>query len=100
MKTKRGVYQDISESDYFYDLDGVRYYFSSEFNLNRYKDRVQDYVNNEIIKLKYRFKVNCSFDLYFQLAFYKKIEKRGFKVVELSNNRKLSKETTILNTIV
>ena len=51
MKTKRGVYQDISESDYFYELDGVRYYFSSEFNLNRYKDRVKDYVNNELLKL-------------------------------------------------
>ena len=100
MKTKRGVYQDISESDYYYELDGVRYYFSSEFNLERYKTRVQDYVNNEIIKLKYRFKVICSFDLYFQLAFYKKIEKRGFKVVELSNNKPLSKEVIILNTIV
>lgn len=100
MKTKRGVYQDISESDYYYDLDGVRYYFSSEFNLERYKTRVKDYVNNEIIKLKYRFKINCSFDLYFQLAFYKRIEKRGFKVVELSSNRSLSKDITIINTIV
>lgn len=100
MKTKRGVYQDISESDYYYDLDGVRYYFSSEFNLNRYKERVNDYVNNEIIKLKYRFRVNCSFDLYFQLAYYKKIEKRGYRVVELSTNRAITKETTILNTIV
>ena len=100
MKTIRGVYLDISESDYFYDLDGVRYYFSSEFNLNRFKERVNDYVNNEIIKLKNRFKINCSFDLYFQLAFYKRIEKRGFKVVELSNNKSLSKEVIILNTIV
>lgn len=100
MKTKRGIYLDLSESDYIYELDGIAYYFSSEFNKNRFKDRVLDYVNNEMLKLKNRFKVNCNFDLYFQLAFYKKIEKRGFKVVELSSNRPLSKETTILNTIV
>lgn len=100
MKTVNGVYLDINESDYIYELDGVAYYFSSEFNLNRFKDKVIDYVNNETMKLKNKYRVNCNFDLFFQIAFYKKIEKRGYKVVELSDNRVITKETTILNTIV
>ena len=100
MKTVNGVYLDINESDYIYELDGVAYYFSSEFNKNRFKDKVIDYVNNETMKLKNKYKVNCNFDLFFQLSFYKKIEKRGYKVVELSNNTRITKETTILNTIV
>lgn len=100
MKTVNGVYLDINESDYIYELDGVAYYFSSEFNKNRFKDKVIDYVNNETMKLKNKYKVNCNFDLFFQLSFYKRIEKRGYKVVELSNNTRITKETTILNTIV
>ena len=81
MKTKRGIYLDLSESDYIYELDGIAYYFSSEFNKNRYK-------------------INCNFDLYFQLSFYKKIEKRGFRVVELSSNRNIHKDITLINTII
>lgn len=100
MKTVNGVYLDINESDYIFELDGIAYYFSSEFNKNRFKDKVIDYVNNETMKLKNKYKVNCNFDLFFQLSFYKKIEKRGYKVVELSNNTRITKETTILNTIV
>lgn len=100
MKTKRGIYLDLSESDYIYELDGIAYYFSSEFNKNRFKDRVLDYVNNEILKLKNRYKINCNFDLYFQLSFYKKIEKRGFRVVELSSNRNIHKDITLINTII
>jgi YHS domain-containing protein len=100
MKTKRGIYLNIEDSDYYYDLDGIRYYFSSEFNLGRFKDRVLNYVNEESIKLKLRYKVNVNFDLFFTISYYRKIEKRGFKVVDLSNNRKITKETIILNTIV
>lgn len=100
MKTKRGIYLNIEDSDYYYDLDGIRYYFSSEFNLGRFKDRVLNYVNEENIKLKLRYKVNVNFDLFFTISYYRKIEKRGFKVVDLSNNRKITKETIILNTIV
>lgn len=100
MKTKRGIYLNIEDSDYYYDLDGIRYYFSSEFNLGRFKDRVLNYVNEESIKLKLRYKVNVNFDLFFTISYYRKIEKRGFKVVDLSNNRKITKETIILNTII
>ena len=45
MKSKRGVYLDIFESDYYYDLDGVRYYFSSQLYMNKFKDNVINYVN-------------------------------------------------------
>lgn len=100
MKTKRGIYLDINESDYYYDLDGVRYYFSSEFNLTRFKNRVLDYVNEESIKLKLKYKININFDLFFSLAYYKKIEKRGFRVFILSDKEiKLTKDQIILNTL-
>ena len=100
MKSKRGVYLDIYESDYYYDLDGIRYYFSSQLYLNKFKDNVINYVNENSIKLKLRYKINLNFDLFFTLSYYKKVEKRGFRVVELSSERTISKDITILNTIV
>lgn len=100
MKSKRGVYLDIFESDYYYDLDGVRYYFSSQLYLNKFKNNVINYVNENSIKLKLRYKINLNFDLFLTLSYYRKVEKRGFRVVELSSERKITKDTIIINTIV
>lgn len=100
MKSKRGVYLDIYESDYYYDLDGIRYYFSSQLYLNKFKDNVINYVNENSIKLKLRYKINLNFDLFFTLSYYKKVEKRGFRVVDISSEKTISKDIIILNTIV
>lgn len=100
MKSKRGVYLDIFESEYYYDLDGVRYYFSSQLYMNKFKENVLNYVNENSIKLKLRYKININFDLFFTLSYYKKIEKRGFRVIDISSGKAITKETIILNTIV
>lgn len=100
MKSKRGVYLDIYESDYYYDLDGIRYYFSSQLYLNKFKDNVINYVNENSIKLKLRYKINLNFDLFFTLSYYKKVEKRGFRVEDISSEKTISKDIIILNTIV
>ncbi len=100
MKSKRGVYLDIFESEYYYDLDGVRYYFSSQLYMNKFKENVINYVNENSIKLKLRYKININFDLFFTLSYYKKIEKRGFRVIDISSGKAITKETIILNTIV
>lgn len=100
MKSKRGVYLDIYESDYYYDLDGIRYYFSSQLYLNKFKENVLNYVNENSIKLKLRYKINLNFDLFFTLSYYKKVEKRGFRVVDISTEKTISKDIIILNTIV
>lgn len=100
MKSKRGVYLDIYESDYYYDLDGVRYYFSSQLYLNKFKENVINYVNENSIKLKLRYKININFDLFLTLSYYRKVEKRGFRVVDISTEKTITKDTIIINTIV
>ena len=52
MKTVNGIYLNLEESDYIYDLDGIRYYFSSELYRNKFKENVLNYVNENSIKLK------------------------------------------------
>lgn len=99
MKTKRGIYWDLYETEYYYDLDGLRYYFSSEFYKNKFITKVKDYVNTETLKLVRNNHVACNFDLYFQLSFYSRTEKRGFRVVDLSNNKQLYPKDIIINTV-
>lgn len=100
MKTINGIYLDLNESDYIYDLDGVRYYFSSEFYLRKFKEKVLDYVNNETVKLRLKYKTNFNFDLFLSVSFYRKIEKRGFRIEDISTGNKITKETIFTNTIV
>ena len=100
MKTVNGIYLNLEESDYIYDLDGIRYYFSSELYRNKFKENVLNYVNENSIKLKLKYKINFNFDLFLSLAYYRKIEKRGFRIEDISTNKRITKETIILNTIV
>ena len=99
-KLRRVVYNDINDSTYYLDVGKARLYFSSEFNKTRFLNNYLIYTQEECKKLENKYHVKINANYYLLFAFYKKIEKRGFKVVELSNNRNLSKDTTILNTIV
>lgn len=79
------VYQNIEESTYDFNLGDFKFYFSSEFNLNRYKENVLKYITTEIYKLKNRYgftdeKTLQTLKLALSLTYYKLIEKRGFRV--------------------
>lgn len=79
------VYQNIEESTYNYNLGEFEFYFSSEFNLNRYDKNVMNFINTEIYKLKNRYdfkdlKTIQTLKVALSLTYYKVIEKRGFRV--------------------
>ncbi len=81
MKTKNGIELDIKKSNYKYHFEGMTFYFSSEFYLNKYKKLLNDYIGTETIKLYNKYKILCDFKVYLSLSFYRKIEKRGFYVL-------------------
>lgn len=81
MKTKNGIELDIKKSNYKYYFEGMTFYFSSEFYLNKYKKLLNDYIRTETIKLYNKYKILCNFKVYLALSFYRKIEKRGFYVI-------------------
>ena len=81
------VYQDLSESVYIYNYEGLDFYFSSEFNLGRFKKSVEDFVKIESLKMQNRYKVKSNWNLLLAISFYKKIEKRGFRVEEESGKK-------------
>lgn len=77
---KRVIY-DIDKSDYYLNIDRYVFYFSSEFNRTRFKEGYDSFIYEEISKLKAKYHVNINLSCYLLIVYYKKIEKRGFKVL-------------------
>lgn len=80
------VEYDLNNSEYISKVHDYLYYFSSEFNLNRFNEGVYNFIKEETNKLKARYHVNIDISDYLTLVFYKRIEKRGFKVLTYNGN--------------
>lgn len=84
------IYNDINESVYTFKYDDLVFYFSSQFYQEKFTREYSQFLKDEVMKLKIKFKCNIYCDEMILLLLYKKIEKRGFKVLykgkELSEN--------------
>lgn len=102
MKTINGIYLNLKESDYKLNYNGLIYYFSSELYMNKFKNNVKQFIVEETAKLKTKYKINIYFDTMLTIAYYKKIEKRGFRIVYKINEKEteLSEEVLLANQIL
>ena len=82
----RRVEYDIEKSNYRFECNHLIFYFSSSFNRLRFKDKYSEYLVLETNKLKAKYHVNINAIPYLLIAFYKKIEKRGFRVLTYNEN--------------
>ena len=84
MKSARGIYYDIKESDYYTKLnvnnEEILLYFSSLFLRKKFLENVGNFIHNENLKLSLQFKIDIDATKLLILSYYKKIEKRGFRV--------------------
>lgn len=78
--TKNGIEFNLNKSNYKYKRGDITFYFSSKFYLDKFANNVNDYVEMESRKINAKYKVDINLILYFMVAFYKKIEKRGFLI--------------------
>lgn len=74
------VYQNIKETVFNYEIYDLCFHFSSLFNRKRFEDNVQIYVNMEEMKIINKYQLQIDIKKYLAIAFYKKIEKRGFYI--------------------
>ena len=81
MKTSRGICLKLKESPYVYEKFGIKFYFSSEFYMRKFKEGLREFIDNENMKLEIRFKNPINAQLYFLFVYYRKIEKRGYRVI-------------------
>lgn len=87
---------DLKESNYKYSFEGLTFVFSSELNMNKFKQKIKEYIKQETYKLSYKYSnLNLNFDLFLSVALYKKIEKRGFLIYQ-NEDIELKEDTLFL----
>ena len=74
------VYQNIKDSVFDYEIYNLCFHFSSLFNKERFMKNVETYVNIEGMKIINKYQLQIDIREYLAIAFYKKIERRGFYI--------------------
>ena len=82
MRRSERIYHDLTESNEYVELLESRFYFSSSFNKERFLKGYQDYIKEEEDKIIAKYGINISIRYYLLIAFYIKIEKRGFYITK------------------
>lgn len=75
------VYKDVKESPYKENYSGICFHFSSLFNLGRFNNNINRFINEEELKIRNKYSLEIDLKKYLSIAYYKKIEKRGFYVL-------------------
>lgn len=78
MRTIRGVYHDIEESDIYLQVDNFYLYFSSNFLKGKFVglyDKYYEKVNKMFTKI-----YDMDYTSIIIISLYKNVEKRGFRV--------------------
>lgn len=81
MKSARGIFYDLKDSDFIYLAGNSKFYFSSNFYLQKFILEIDEFIKNEKAKFLVNYKINLDADLFLMITLYRKIEKRGFRVV-------------------
>lgn len=76
------VYYDIEKTPFIVERYGYTFYFTSLFNQNRFLNGVKNYIKEENLKNQSKYKVNIDFYKMLAVAYYLRIEKRAFKVID------------------
>lgn len=98
LKSPYGVYYNTLDSeDYYFVYEDLKFYFSSMYNLNRFKERLSKYIYEENQKIINRYKIKIDLTLYLILSLYKSIEKRGYKIIKVGSVDNLIKNDFNIN---
>lgn len=87
MKTKNGIELNLKESEYFIQIDRFIFYFSSQLYLNKFKENYIIYSNFEQHKIENKYKIKINLFIYLIFSLYKRIEKRGFCIKDITTNQ-------------
>lgn len=92
------IYNDIKESRYKYQYGRLEFYFSSEYYLEKFRSNLSKIIKIETDKLKIKFDCNIIADEMIALWYYKKLEKRGYRVniINCNTNEKHELEKTYI----
>lgn len=81
MKSTRGIYYNLDESTYIFEYKDMKFYFSSKTYLTKFIAKHLDFIALESVKMDIYFNCTGTYDRILLLKLYRKIEKRGFRVI-------------------
>lgn len=83
MKTARGVYYNLKESEYTVTIEDVKFYFSSQVKLKKFINGCESEINrfNESLNRVYKNKFNIQLDIVALIRLYTLIESNGFYII-------------------
>lgn len=84
MRRSEKIFHDLTESNEYVELLETRFYFSSSFNKDRFLSGYQSFIKEEEDKIISKYGVKISIRYYLLIAYYMKIEKRGFYITKYS----------------
>lgn len=84
MRRSEKIYYDLTESNEYVELLSCRFYFSSSFNKERFLSGYESYIKEEEDKIIAKYGILISIRFYLLMAYYLKIEKRGFYITKYS----------------
>lgn len=90
------VYNDIDDSNYFINVGKLKLYFSSEFNMNRFIKGYEIYIKEENLKIENKYHTKIKANYYLLFAYYKKVEKRGFRIENSITNARVNENLTFV----
>lgn len=91
---------DLKKSNYFYNLNGLIFYFSSLVYLNKFKSNIKQFIEIENIKIKNKYGLNINLEYYLSISYYKKLEKRGFRVFDEIQKQEITENIIFINNIL
>jgi hypothetical protein len=98
MKTRKGIFYDLSHSTYKIHLEDTNttFKFSSNLYLMKFIDQYKQHRIEFNLKLKTRYKIDVNFIKYADLVLYRQIETRGFLIIR-DGDIKLCQESLLLD---
>ena len=90
----RRVEYDLNNSNYYTEINDYIFYFSSVFNKRRFDNGYLHFATDEMAKINAKYHISIDLLDYLTIVFYKRIEKRGFKVLSYDKNGNLVELTS------
>lgn len=81
MKTRSGIYYDLSESNFLFVVEPFVLVFSSALNKIKFKNQIKEFIKENNEKILKKYGIECNTKYVSSLLLYQKIEHRGFYVI-------------------
>lgn len=81
MKTVRGIYHSLDESEYYFEYDNLLFVFSSKLYLKKFMGIYKEYIKEYTARMESKYKCVFYADEFILINLYREIEKRGFRVL-------------------